>query len=514
MKLYEDEDRVDSSVSKSERRVKIDLNHTWMLRLLPVKVGSDNQHYVRLAQHWWNKSPMYCPRYLSQSWGGNPDYACPVCSASERLLESSVETIRDIGYESRVQLRRKMWCVVFDMEDAHSRRDTMSLDEVLNPYSIEMSKTTWEDFKKMQNWALNRRKTQGSDLGILDLETGCNILAMQTKKGVRLDRQDSEPIFDINDPDWDNKIGQIWSRIRKPVIVIPTDDQLIQLAMKIEEAADGSGSRKSRGRGRNRGDEDEGGNNGGSRGGWRGGSGGGRGRNAEDEDEPNERQFRNRRTGEDDDEDNSETQPASRRSSAKPDDTEHESEHVSGASSPPPRRSATRQQEQAEKPENEAQEEAPQPPRKTSGVSGPPPARQRQTEAVSQEEMSRDQEPPPLRRNAPTVSGPPPARKQAPAAPAEKEDNDNDNDLGPQKPPARRAASGPPAEQATGVDDDEDNAPAEAHDPAPTLRETVVEETPPPVSASVPPPRRASASMQSTSDLQSRLNKVSQKPQI
>jgi hypothetical protein len=515
MRAFEDEDRADSSVSKTERRVKIELNHTWMLRLLPVKVGKDQQSYVRLAQHWWNKSPMYCPRYLAPAWGGDPDCACPVCAASERLQESSSQAARDIGYEARVQLRRKMWCVVFDMEDTRGRVEEMTDEEILNPYSLEMTKTTWQDFKKFQAWALNRRKGQGSELGILDLETGCNLLATHTSKGVRLDRQDAGPIFDASDPEWDNKIARIWSRIRQPSIVLPTQDQLLQLSMKIEEEADGGGRRRSRGR------SDD-----------RDGGGGGRGRGRSRDDQEEDRGTRSRRTGEDDD--NNEPSPRSRRGRADdnedeptparrraPAESEREPDpepEPRGSTEPPRRRQA--EPEPASPDQSETRDEAPAqtaPPRRsTSSPAGPPPARRQQAApaenqdgGVSDADLDKDQQPtpPPPPKRTP-AAGPPPARRQTTPA-----GEDNDGDLGPQKPPppSRRAAANPAPADAAGVDDEEDNAPAERTDQAPPAREQAVEETPPPVSASAPPPRRSAAPHESTADLKARLSNLSRK---
>jgi len=61
---------------------------------------------------------------------------------------------------------------------------------------------------------------ESSDLGILDLDTGCNVLAAKTAKGIRLDRLDPGPIFEANDPRFD-ELKRIWAKLRKPIITLP-----------------------------------------------------------------------------------------------------------------------------------------------------------------------------------------------------------------------------------------------------------------------------------------------------
>lgn len=521
MRQLDEDEAVVSSISKTARRVKIEEKHTWNIRLLPVQMGPDKMPYVRLAQHWWNKAPITCPTFTPKGFGGNPDAACPICELSERLNESPSKEIKDLGYSARCVLRFRFWCVVFDIEDARERIDELPMNEVLNPYEFDMYKTTWEDFKKYQKWATTRHKNP-SEWGLLDLETGCNLLATHGSKGVRLERLDPSPIFDLNDKNFDNYIAKIWERLRKPSIVIPSEKQLLETAIKIEEYAENGGrkgrdddrgsSRRSRGGGfrdrdedrdrdRDGGDEDRGS----SRSRYSG--------EDQDLDEP-----RSRRSAREEAAPQEEAPARSRRAAAPPAEEEaapqEQAESVvpprrTAASAPPPtRRSAPAAQE--ESPAGETQQEsapqeeqAPPPPRRPA-ASAPAPAR-RQPEAqdrIADQDLDKDSTPdvapaPPTRKVA--AAGPAPARRAAPAA---QEEPPAEESAEPQRPPARRAAA---AQAEPPIGEDEETVAEERKDHAPTVREKV-EDAPPAVNAAAPTPKRGNAS-----DLQSRLARLTEK---
>lgn len=502
MRYMEEDDTAVAPLSHSIRRVKIEENWTWNLRLLPVELGKDRMPYVRMARHWRNKAPIYCPQWTPIAYGGNPEEVCPVCELSERLLSSGSENVRDVGYSSSCKVARLFYCIVIDMQDPRGRIDELPIEEIINPYQFEMTKNTWDDFKKYQKLAATRQKNP-SDLLLLDLETGCNFLATGTTKGIKLDRSDPSAILneviDINDPQWQKYIDRIWARIRQPVVTLPTEKQLFDFVAKCEEDAEG-GSRRRGGRGR--GDEDE-----------RGGRGRGRSRD-EDRDGGRDDGFRRRREpeGEDNDRDfergsrrrqepepeqqqQEQAAPPSRRQRApepEPETAQQEPEQQA----PPPRRQPVPQQQQQEP---ESDQVAP-PPRRQPQTPAPVTARRQQpqeSEPQGQEEAA-PAPPPPTRRGTPTA--PPPARRQ----PAQEAANGDDGDLGPQTtpPPPRRQAV--PEQQ--GADPEEDNVPEEKRDPAPATRERV-EEPPPPVQAKAPSPRRGA----DPAELQERLARLNQR---
>lgn len=500
-----------AAMSQTARRIKIELNHTWRFRLLPVEMGPDKEPFVDIAQHWWAKQPITCPRHTAEAWGGSPDANCPVCEIADRLRESNSEEINGIGYKARCNLRVRAWCIVFDQEDAKGDVDDMPMTEILNPYEFDMYKTTWESFAKFQKWALSGRRggKEASELGLLDIESGCDLLATQGAKGVTLDRCDPGPIFPLNDPKFEDYLAKIWSRIHKPQIVIPAEKDLYDVAAKIEECAErgggggGGGRRRGRdddgGRGRGRFDQERG------RGGYedeanvgaRGSSR--RSRFAEDQDaDANVAPARgsSRRAPESNGEREEAPAPPTRRRAPEP---EAEQEQ---AAPPAPRRSEATQRRAPEPAEAEQQapEEPVAPPvrRAAAPRRAPEPEPEVEQEQNQEEQAPAPLAPPPARRgSAPTA--PPSARR----APAQDEAQDQQQET-PQRPPARRAAAPPPA--GTGVDEEEDNVPDERREMAPAVRgEKLADEAPPGVSAQAPAPKR---SVGDTSDIKARLDKL------
>lgn len=485
-----------ATMSKTARRVKIEQNHTWRLRLLPVQIGPDKEPFIDIAQHWWNKSPVTCPKHTGEAWGGDPDFPCPICEISERLMNSSSEEINNIGYRVRCSLRVRSWCLVFDMEDQRGNIEEMPMSEILNPYEFDMFKTTWERFSKFQKWAMSGRRagSEPSEWGILDLETGCDLLATAGAKGVTLDRCDPSPIFPVDDPNFDSYIEKIWSHIRKPQIIIPTEKQLLEVAVKVEEYAE-RGGRSRRGRE----DEDD----------FRGRGRGSRGRFNEDDDDGGTRGRGRSRTGEDEDD----AAPRSRRSFARGENEEptggpapirrrvaepepEAAPEAADAPAPPPRRTAPATRAAApEQPEAQQETVAPPTRRTSAATTASPPARrtapppEAEDKGVTSEDMSQDQNPepapPPPARRGTRPAAPPLARRSPP--PDQADAGEPAETTAP--PPPRRTTAAPAA---GGVDEDEDNVPEEQRDPAPPVRERVADEAPPSVSAAGPAPKRSS----------------------
>lgn len=495
-----------AAMSQTARRIKIEQNHTWRIRLLPVEMGPDKEPFVDIAQHWWAKQPITCPKHTAEAWGGNPDFDCPVCAVSERLRESGDEKISDMGYSARCNLRVRAWCIVFDQENARGEVEDMTMVDILNPYEFDMYKTTWESFAKFQKWATSGRRgsKEASDLGLLDLETGCDLLATQGAKGVTLDRCDPGPIFPLNDPKFDEYLKKIWSRIHKPQIVIPSEDELWKMADKIEEYAQ-NGGRGGRGR------DDDGGR---GRGRFGGGGGGGRGRDRDQDYDRGGDRGGSRRSRYEEDQDPQDAAPA-RGSSRRAPEPAADQEQEAPARRRAPEPQAEQEQEQAPavptrrrapEPQQEAdpqpEQEAPQPPTRRAAAPQTPTRRAPEPEA-EQEQAPEEQAPAPAappttRRGAPAA--PPSARKTQQAASAD--NGEGDGDVAPQRPPQRRGAA--PVQQ-QGVDEEEDNVPEEKRDPAPASREPVDNDPPPAVGASGPAPRR---SVGDTSDIKARLDKL------
>jgi hypothetical protein len=497
----EEQEQESSALSNKPRRIKIEAGHTWNIRLLPVQVGPDRMPFVKIAQHWVNKTPVYCPRFTPKAFGGDPNAPCPLCEAAADLDGSPDDFVNKLAYKTKCTLRYRTWSLVFDTEDAKGNIDEMPMSEILNPWEFDMSPSTWDDFKKFQKWAASRGVKAGetpSEYGIMDLETGTNLLATKGNKGTTLERIDSGPgpIFEVTGATWDEYLAKVFKLIREPKVVFSKESVLFDLAEKVRETADRGEEGPSARRGT-------------------------RSRYTEDNDDavahPPAR--RSRFSGDDE---AAEAPARSSRGSSRTEPAHHtEDEPAEEAPRPSSRRSAPVQEEEA----------APVAPRRSSNV--PPPRRQ----AVKQEELPEEDQVPdaevPRSRvktqaeteedNAPVDIAP---RRSAPAsiepaAPRRRTVATPEPESAPEEgaeetlPPARSAATyepapkrGPAAAPRGGVDEEEDNAPEEANDPAPATREEV-EEAPPAVNTKSPAPVRSAGG--ATDLLRGRLNSLQSK---
>ena len=491
-----------AALSRKPRRVKIDPGWTWQLRLLPVEVGPDKMPYVKLAQHWINKTPYYCPRYTPRAYGGDPDAICPLCNASEDLNNSDDKFVSDLAYSIRCTLQYRTWCLVFDMEDPKGNIDEMALNEILNPYTFDMYPTTWDDYKKYQKWAASRGSRSGetpSEFGIMDLETGCNLLATHGKKGTNLEKVEAGPgpIFDVKETVWDDYITKVFKMIKEPKIIIPKQSVLDEMAEKAYERSERGenskvSSRSSRGRGTVEESDDD-------------VAPAGRGRSrfsGEEDDAP----VRGRRSAPVDDRDGLEEEaprtPARRgapaRQQAQPEDDYPD---PTAPVAPLNRRSAPARQQE---PDTDQVPDAEMPARRTRTQPAPEP-----------DQDPADEKPPvdiAPRRGTPAAIEPA-ARRAAPTRPApqpepEQETTDGGLEAEDEKPvqpaarPATRQSIDPAPKRASqfprdGVDEEEDNAPEEANDPAPAAREEV-DDAPPSVGVTAPAPARSAPATSST----------------
>ncbi|MGA2248600.1 MAG: hypothetical protein ABSH48_26900, partial [Verrucomicrobiota bacterium] len=492
--------------------------------LLPVQLGPDKEPFVDIAQHWYNKAPITCPRNTGEAWGGKPDAPCPVCDVSDRLSQSSSEEISGIGFKARCNLRVRGFCLVFEMEDHRGNVDEIRMEDILNPYEFDMYQTTWDRFKKFQSWAMSGRRggNEASEWGVMDIETGCDLLATQGGKGVTLDRCDPSPIFPLTDPKFDEYIAKIWSRIQAPRIAIPSEKQLLEFAVKIEEFAEHGGISR-----RGRGEDDDRGRGRRGRAEYEAGDeydddrarGRGRGRSSFSED--NEDDAPSRRNTSRRDLSRAEEAPApepvTRRRAPEP---EPEPE---AAAAPPARRSlptagtataTTRAPAPEQLPSQEEAAPAPTAKRPQGAIArrtaqNAEPAEEPVTEAdMAQDQNPSPVAPPPARRGRQPTAPPPPARRAEEAEATQ--DNGNEMPEDPATPPTRRAAAvaQPAATGTPGVDEEEDNVPEEKKDPAPPVRQSVAAEEAPPEVPAAPLPRRQVAS---SSDLRSRLANLTAK---
>ena len=166
--------------------------------------------------------------------------ACDVCDAADEINDSTDKAISKIGYDAKANPQYLTYCIVWEKDGVQQ-----PLSEVLNPYEFNHYKSTWDELKGF--YMAGGRKCEDS---VLDYELGNEFCVMRTQtKGTRLDKLDSVPIFDLNEPKWDEYIKKIEAGIKTPKVVIPTASEMRIFAQKLHEFAE-----RAAGRG---GDEDE-----------------------------------------------------------------------------------------------------------------------------------------------------------------------------------------------------------------------------------------------------------------
>ena len=448
LKRMQAEDSFLQSQTRGSRRVKLNRGQNWIVRFLPARLGPDELFFARIARHWLNKLPIVCPRNTAEDFGGNPDCDCPVCTVAEELNESPDEAISKVGYSAKANPQFLTYCIVWEKDGV-----AQPMSEVLNPYEFWHYRSTWEELKGF--YTAGGRKCDNS---VLDYQLGNDFSVNKTAKGMRLDKQDSSPIFDLKEPKYAEWIKKIEAAMKNPKVTIPTQEQMQIFAAKLQEAA------------------------------HRGG--------AAEDDAP-----RARRPRRDDDE-----EASFRRSSRRPEPEEEEDDLPYDPPARPAARAAAEKpaapaRRSAPEPEDDGGTEEPSPRRRTAPVDEEPAPRRRAPEEAEEPAPRRrapveEQEEAPARRPAPT------ARRAAPAEDAEPDPTDAEPEpeaadvpraaartpSAPSRklpPTARRAAAPEAAASAPQAEaEDEDQLPEDDRDPVPPAPKGAAEEdedAPPPV---------------------------------
>jgi hypothetical protein len=217
------------------RRVKIEKpGQAWLVRFLPVSLGKSGVFFVRNAQHWYKKTPITCPRNVSPDFGGDPDAPCPVCEVADELNAEQHEEISNFGWRLRANATWLTYCLVFQIDPGRGEPQELPLAEVLKPWEFAHYKSTFDELCDYYR----RGRTKDRPLSVLDLEHGNDFWATKTKKGIRLDRGDQAPVFELG-PNFDKYLDVVFAAITEPTIKIPTQKDLETYARKAKAAAYG-----------------------------------------------------------------------------------------------------------------------------------------------------------------------------------------------------------------------------------------------------------------------------------
>ena len=470
LRRMQHEDAWMQSQTKGSRRVKLDRGQNWIVRFLPARMGPDGLWFARIAKHWVNKLPIVCPHNTAEDFGGDPEFACPVCQLADELNDSADEVISKFGFKAKANPQFLTYCVVWEKNGVQQ-----PMSEVLVPYEFNHYKSTWEELKGF--YMAGGRKSGDS---VLDYKSGNDFSVNKGGKGMRLDKLDASPIFDLDDPKWAEHIKRLEGAMKTPKVVIPTNEQINVFLKKMQEAAD--------------------------RGGYPAG---------DDDDRP--------RRGRSGGSEESQFRRSSRREADEPEDDLPYDDDA------PPRRSAERAPAPAPSrraaPEPEGAEQEPR--RRSAPVDSDKAPRRRAAEPEDEAPRRRAEPEPEPRRRAAAEDDPQPRRRAAEEDPQPRQDADDPeprraaDDPEPEDPerassrsvpatsrrglaPTERQADAARRETAASTPqreaDDEDPLPEDDKDPVPPA---------PPAGADDPPPvaRRGSAG----SDVKSRLEKLGRK---
>jgi hypothetical protein len=221
--------------SSGSRQVKLKAGDSWRVRFLPITFAQNGQFYARIAKHWNNLKGITCPRHTEEAWGGSPDAYCPVCDLAEHLNSDRNEEVSKFGYKIRASAQWITYCAVFEKSISGANPQQMPLDEVLLPYQFQHYKATWEEFNQFV-----RAGTRRAKWSVMDYEKGNDFWVTRgaKNKGIRLDKQDSEPIFDLAAPELDAWLDKIESGCKDPIVKMPTEKQQDDFSAKAEEDAE------------------------------------------------------------------------------------------------------------------------------------------------------------------------------------------------------------------------------------------------------------------------------------
>jgi hypothetical protein len=229
------------SFGGQKRRVQLDRGESWLIRFLPIELGGSKRFYARISRHWQDKRQIICPRLTEPAFGGNVEAYCPVCSVAEEINADKNEEISKAGYKLSAQMQWFTYCAVFEKTAKNGEPRQEPMNEVLLPYEFNHYKGTWDELCVFIQQ--NKRRTP---LSVLDYQLGNDFFVTRGGKGIRLDKQESAPIFEPTDPKFDEWIAKLEANCKDPVVKVPTDKQLEDFAAKAEEAILSTGQRSGR----------------------------------------------------------------------------------------------------------------------------------------------------------------------------------------------------------------------------------------------------------------------------
>ncbi|MCX6924621.1 MAG: hypothetical protein NT154_15605 [Verrucomicrobia bacterium] len=222
------EDLFIRSQQRGARRIKMEKEDKIVVRILPARLGPEHMWYARVAKHWLNKVPITCPRLTGEDFGGNPEVECPVCLLANKLNDDRDKDVSGFGWRMMASPQYLTYCLLWQKNGADQ-----PMSEIIIPYEFGLQKATWQELYEFYLAGLD----QAPD-SVLDYREGNDFRVIRTTKGTRLYQLKSTPIFDVDDPQFENYIKKIEAAMKDPKVQIPTADELDAFAEKVQEEAE------------------------------------------------------------------------------------------------------------------------------------------------------------------------------------------------------------------------------------------------------------------------------------
>lgn len=230
------EQKFASATSTKINRVDIEKGAAWLIRFLPIPFGPQKTPYIKFAQHWTGKgrAPIMCKEHTSEAFGGDPEYACPLCAAIQSMLDqSSDKTERTNLFKLTSQVSYRMY--VLKRAESDKNGDVIACDDIV-PFEFNIGKTAFA----LLSAKLARSRSPKNQMGLLDLINGSDVWVTKALDGkTSFDVEMPSPIFDgiatkddaQNSPD----LAKLWKAVRQPKFDYFDDDRLISIGNMIAE---------------------------------------------------------------------------------------------------------------------------------------------------------------------------------------------------------------------------------------------------------------------------------------
>jgi hypothetical protein len=149
---------------------------------------------------------------------------------AEEIKLDRTEEISNGGSKLRAQMQWLTYCAVFEKTAQGGEPRGASMNEVLLPYEFTHNNGTWDEL-----CAFIQQNKKRTPLSVLDYVLGNDFYVKRGGKGIRLDKQDSAPIFS-QDEKFEEYIAKLETNCKDPVVKMPTPKDLEDFAAKAEEA--------------------------------------------------------------------------------------------------------------------------------------------------------------------------------------------------------------------------------------------------------------------------------------